>query len=339
MSKNGPLVPELQRRGAEHVDLDLLFRSPWSYLHKVRRLAQYLREHPMDIVTPQSVRATLITALARNALRNGERIPLITTVHNIHSKVNYLTAGGILNRASDFVIFESQYERGRLVARGLRHEKTTVIHSGIDLDRFRPQPKNPDLLREYGLSPESLIIGTIARFSEEKGYPYLLEAFSIVARHMPNAVLLMVGDGPLQPEIRNRAVALGLQHRVIFAGLQRDVPAYLSLFDLFALASTRESFPLSAREAMASGKPVVATRVGGCHEVVEHGQSGLLVSPADPPALADAFRMILTDLPLREKMGCVGRIRAEEKFGEKTWIESNEAIFLDFSARFAGGCT
>ena len=329
VSRTGPLVSELQSRGGEHIDADLWFRTPADLMRGVRSLSRLLRERPVDILAPQSVRTTILASLARRAASSDGKPPIVTTIHNIHSAVNYHTAGWILNACSDFVGFESHYERDRLTSKGLRRDKTTVIYSGVDLERFQPRPKDRDLLKQYGLTEETPVAGITARFSPEKGHVYLVQAFARVAAAVPQAVLLLVGDGPLRTEIEAQVKGLGLADRVIFAGVQRDVPRYLSLFDFFVLASVRESFPLAAREAMAAGKPVVATRVGGCGEVVEEGVTGLLVPPADPGALSGAMLELLRDKDKMRTMAQLSRQRAEALFSRRVWTEGNERVFQD----------
>ena len=336
ISRTGRMVRDLRERGAEHLDLDLWFRGPLELARKVRDVARFLRDHPVDILAPQSVRATIISSLARRLVAANGELPVVTTVHNIHSAIHYHTAGWIFNLASDFVVFESHYERNRLIRKGLRPAKTDVIYSGVGLERFRPIPRDRELLVRHGISERTPVVGTVARFSKEKGHTYLLQAFSRVIKKVPDAVLMLVGDGPLMNPMESLAAELGISDRVIFTGFRREMPQYLSLLDVFALASTRESFPLAAREAMAAGKPVVATRVGGCSEVVRDGETGFLVPAMNPERLADAILELLLDKEKARKMGARSRVRASGQFDHRIWIRKNEQVFQDILLKSRG---
>lgn len=265
----GVLLDELKRCGARHVDIDFHYRGASQLMRAMMALRAVVRTEEIDLVAPQSVRSSIV---AHGALRflpfrrqagRARRIPIVTTVHNIHNPAHFRYGGHILQRCADYVIFESHYERNRLLGSGLSPERSCVIHSGIDTTRFVPRDRDVGLARRWGLDPERhLVFGIIARLSEEKGHCYLVDAFSRVLRNMPQARLLVVGDGPLLADVRAQVAAAGIEDCVIFTGMQRDIPAYLSLIDVFVLSSTRESFPLAAREAMAAGKAVIAPRIG-----------------------------------------------------------------------------
>ena len=179
----------------------------------------------------------------------------MTTIHNILNPVHFKYAGHILQRCADHVIFESHYERNRLLQSGLSESRCEVVHSGIDTDIFAPQPVSQPLLEKLQLDKSKhVIFGIVARLSEEKGHQYLLPAFRQLLQREPNVRLVIVGDGPLESPIRQQRAELGLEDTVIMTGAQRNIPDYLSIFDVFVLSSTRESFPLAAREAMAAGQ-------------------------------------------------------------------------------------
>jgi glycosyltransferase involved in cell wall biosynthesis len=252
---------------------------------------------------------------------------LITTIHNIHDPRQFRYAGRLLQRCSDFVIFESNYERKRVLDSGLDPGKSCVIHSGIDTAMFEPRPHDPALAARLGLEPgRHKIFGIVARLSEEKGHQYLLEAFARVHAADALARLVVVGDGPLLPDVQRRAAELGIATAVVFTGMQRDVPAYLALLDVFVLASTRESFPLAAREAMATGRAVVAPSIGGCPEVVEHGVTGLLFESRNVAELARCMAQAVQD-GRHKAFGEAGRARAQRLFSRRSWVDGDEAVY------------
>ncbi len=316
----GERVPELVRLGVAHIGLDFRYRSMPAFVRCARALARFLRRWPADVLAPQSVRSSLAAATVGRVAGLPVARRLVTTVHNIHNPANFRVAGRLLNLTSAQVVFESRYERDQLVRRGLNPAKAVVIPSGIDLTWFAPRPKDPGILARYGLGEATPVVGIVARLSEEKGHRHLLRAMRHVHRTIPAAHLLIVGDGPLRTDLEAEAAALGLAGRVHFAGTQRDVRPYVSAFDLFVLASTRESFPLAAREAMAMGKPVVAPRVGGCAEVVDDGRTGLLVPPTEPERLAEALLALLGNPEAVARMGAAGRAKAERELGRERWV-------------------
>jgi glycosyltransferase involved in cell wall biosynthesis len=157
----------------------------------------------------------------------------------------------------------------------------------------------------------------VGRLSEQKAPLDLLEGFALFARERPDAILVLVGDGPLRGAVESRAAELGLADRVRLAGLRRDVPRLLRAFDVFALASRWEGLPRVFPQAMAAGLPIVATRVDGAIEAISEGETGFLVEPGDFPALARALGALLDDPGLRRRMGEAARFRVEEFSAER----------------------
>jgi glycosyltransferase involved in cell wall biosynthesis len=198
--------------------------------------------------------------------------------------------------------------------------KYVVVRNGIDLERFaRPRGR---------LFDGSPVVGAVGRFSEEKGHRYLLEALARVRRSLPGARLVLVGYGALEGELRSRAAGLGLDGAVTFTG-ERDSAEVLSSFDLFVQPSLYESQGLALLEAMAAGIPAVATSVGGVADVVRDGETGLLVPPADPDALAGAILRLAgaPDLGLRLAQGAARRVR--EHFSLGTMIDGYARLYRE----------
>jgi glycosyltransferase involved in cell wall biosynthesis len=164
---------------------------------------------------------------------------------------------------------------------------------------------------------------TAARLDSQKGHEYLLRA----AAGVPEATFILAGDGPLRPRLEELARSLGLAERVLFLGHRDDVPALLASCDLFVLPSLYEGLPLSLLEAMASGRPAIATDVPGSNEVVHHAESGLLVPRADPLALADAIRRLLADPAAAERLARAGRARVDRDFSVERMVRGVEAVY------------
>jgi glycosyltransferase involved in cell wall biosynthesis len=336
----GVLLDEIKAKGARHVEIDFHFRGIFAFVKAVRLLRRCVREQEIELVAPQSVRSTVVAYFALRLLPFGyrvrataRRVPIVTTIHNIHNPIHFRYAGAILERCADYVIFESHYERNRLLKSGLDEAKSTVIHSGIDTDRFVPGLRADSLEKRYGLDKEThFVFGIVARLSEEKGHRYLVEAFGRVVGRMPNARLMIVGDGPLLDETVRQVESLALTGTVIFTGLQRNIPEYLALFDTFVLSSTRESFPLAAREAMAAGKAVIAPRIGGCPEVVDDGVTGYLFESANVGQLADCM-LRLAENGQHLQYGRAARERVERLFSRRSWVDGDEDAYLRWLAK------
>lgn len=191
-----------------------------------------------------------------------------------------------------------------------------VVYNGIPYSRYTC---TPDTILKTGLTGgrTAPIILTVARLNWQKGHRYLFEAISQVRE----VILLLAGGGPEKELLENKVYELGIQDRVIFLGERNDVPQLLANCDLFVLPSFNEGLPLSVLEAMAAGKAVVATAVGGTPEVVQDGETGILVPPRDPSALANAIQSLLSDPGEACKMGDAGRARVQQYFSSDIMVQ------------------
>jgi len=213
------------------------------------------------------------------------------------------------------------------VAHGLWHvskvpaRKIRVVRNGIPLRAFEGRVDERLRAMLSGGSARSLIL-TPARLDEQKGHKYLLKAAAMV----PEAVFVLAGDGPVRAELEEQARALGVADRVVFLGYREDIPALLAACDLFVLPSLFEGYPLSVMEAAAAQKPIVATAVGGTDEAIRHGETGLLVPPADPAALAKAIRTLLSEPALAARLAAAARARAAE-FSAETMCKQTFEIY------------
>lgn len=199
---------------------------------------------------------------------------------------------------------------------------TPVIYNGVDTKVFaeasvlcrREEQGNVNLLH-------------IGRFAPQKNHRLLIQAFSFALRKYPNLRLQLVGDGELRTMIENLAVELGIDGKVEFLGLRSDIPELLAQADIFVLSSDWEGMPLSVLEAMASGKPVIATAVGGVPELVENGITGVLVPPSDPDALANAVVNLAKDPEKRASLGAMAQKVAMERFDISRTTHEYEELY------------
>lgn len=210
---------------------------------------------------------------------------------------------------------------------GIPWERMAVLQNGVDTDRFAPGGANPRLLRELGVEDDGPVVVTVGRLDPLKDQATLIKAFAMVRQRVPNAWLLLVGDGPLRRSLAELASDCGQSDRVVFAGVRTDVERILPLCSVFALSSTNEGLPLVALEAMASGLPLVATSVGGIPQLVEDGNTGLLCPAGDMAALADALVRALTDDGVGRALGANGRRLVETRHSLQAMVAAYEALY------------
>jgi len=203
----------------------------------------------------------------------------------------------------------------------------SLIYNGVDLARYDHTEPCCTFREQYGIEPDAVVVGVVARLEPEKGHPTLLQAWPAVLRAVPNAALLVVGEGSRYAELERLAASLRIAHRVVFTGRRDDVPSVTAALDVAVLPSYREAQGLSILEAMALSRPVVASRVGGIPEVIEDGVSGLLVPPRDPEALAGAIIRLLKDHPYADMIGRAGHDVVHERFCIGLMVRAVETIY------------
>jgi len=212
----------------------------------------------------------------------------------------------------------------------MRREKLEVILNGIDLNNFnrsRWPPSDLERLRQSLSIPSSaVVLTTVARFHAIKGHCYLLRAASVILEAHPEVIFLWVGDGELRLELEQAIHYNELSAAVRLTGIRDDVPQLLALSTLFVLPSLSEAMPMGILEAMAANLPVVATAVGGVKSLVIDGETGLLVPPADPPALSRAILTLLNDLEHCHQMGQKGYEHVREHFSEQAMCQQYENV-------------
>lgn len=326
---HGPLVDRLHALDVEtcRVPLDARLVSPAAFLGLVRTLQ---RLHPA-IVQSHGARSNVYTRLA--ARYAGVPI-VLSTVHNSlfdydvagWRRTLYVLAERLTSPLADRVLAVSEAIARDLVERyGVAAARTVVVRNGIDAWAFRPARDAAAVRAELGLADRRRVIVMAGRMTPQKGWDILLEAAARLAAIRADLAWVLVGDGPLRAALTRRAAELGVPAR--FTGARADMADLLGCADLVVLASRSEGLPFTLLEAMALGKPVVATRVGGVPEVVEEGRSGRLVPRDDPAALAAAIAGVL-DAPDALAMGARGRARVETAFTLHGMVRAIEGVYL-----------
>ncbi len=239
-----------------------------------------------------------------------------------------LLATRLANACADRILCNAD-EVARVVLAEERPDpaKITVIPNGIRI----PQPP-PPMERPAGLPPGARVVGLVGRLGWKKAYPDLLEAAVRVRAARPEVEFVIIGDGPLRGEIASQAARLGLGPHLHLLGELSPVAPLLRGFDVFVISSIIEGMPNALLEALARERPVVATRVGGIPEIVAHGESGLLVPPADPPAMAEAILRLLDDPRLASAYGAAGRRTVEARYGLDAMAARFTALYEELAA-------
>jgi len=208
--------------------------------------------------------------------------------------------------------------------------KIEVVHNAVAIERFGDPPP-PGLREELAGEDGAPLILTLARLTEQKGHPTLLRA----AAEVPEAVFALAGEGHLRGELEAEADRLGVADRVRFLGHRGDTAALLAACDVFALPSLYEGSSLAVLEAMAAGRAVVSSAIGGTAELVEDGETGLLVPPGDPRALAASLRRLIDDRELRSRIAERGRRRVETDFSRQAMAARVERVYREVLDRRA----
>lgn len=220
---------------------------------------------------------------------------------------------GRINGCFSTIIAASNAVRDALMETGVDGTLVRVVYNGVDLSRFEVAPHSP-VRRELAIPEGAVVMGMVANLTPVKDHETVLRAAAILHSLDKPVHLILAGEGELEETLRSLASDLRLGSFVHFLGRRTDVPEVLNATDIFVLASRTEGLSNALLEAMAAGKPVVATRVGGNPEVVVHESTGLLIPPAKAPRLAEAIGRLYSDRPLREGMGLAARQRVAEAF-------------------------
>jgi glycosyltransferase involved in cell wall biosynthesis len=237
--------------------------------------------------------------------------------------------GRWLDRWTHLTIGNSEAVKDYLVRMGLRRERIQVIYNGVDPERFE-EPVTPDVTKsDLGIPLHHSVVGLLARLEPQKDPSTFLRAAAMIGQKLPAVSFLVVGGGSLQQDLEREARALGLGTRIIFTGPRRDVPRLLAACDVSVISSLKEGMSNTIMESMAAGKPMVATRVGGNAELIQEGESGLLVPPRDPVALANAVLLILEDPALAKTLGLEARARITTRFSAQAMVGATERLYDD----------
>jgi len=329
-----------EARGVEVVKIDELHReiSPLRDVVAVFRLAKLIRAERPQILHTHTAKAGAIGRFA--ALVAGPARPPIV-VHTFHGHVLRGYFGPLrtgvfrglerfLARTSTALIAVSPQVRDDLVALGVAPaEKFTVVRLGIELDErvAVDEAMRVEARRVMGIPPERFAVGWVGRMTGVKRTDDVIRAFAALRERGVDACLCVVGDGPDREQVERRAHELGVMRDCLFLGYQEDVARFYATMDAMILPSVNEGTPVSAIEALAAARPVVATRVGGVPDVVTDGVDGFLVEAGDIEALAERLERLARDPELRRTMGEAGRARVVQRYAVSRLIDDIDRLY------------
>lgn len=332
LRETGEWREEMESLGVEVVDLDM---GPSRVLRAAWRLRREISAFRPDIINAHLQPAELCARLALLGTRRSSP-PLVITKHNLKifgGLPGKNTLARWAARRAGALICVSEAVKALSDGNGCSSAagRSVTIHNAIDLapydGRFRAESEV--IRREWGMPARQVVIGTAGRLLPVKAFHVLIEAFATYSKRTNlGARLVILGRGILRDELEELAQSLGIREKVIFAGFREDMPAVMGAIDVFALTSDSEGLPTAVLEAMAAGKPVVATRVGGVPELVEDGATGKLVPPRDPGAVAEALTFF-EESERRQAFGAAGRRRVHERFTPDRMLRETMSVYRD----------
>jgi glycosyltransferase involved in cell wall biosynthesis len=340
LSGEGELVPVFRTAG---IPVHLLkARNRFDPL-ALGRLGRLLREGHFDILHSHLFRADIYAGLA--VARLGERRPLlVSTRHNddrffLNPFVGLVHYG--VSARQDLIIAISDHIARFTVSRGVRHpERVRRVYHGLEPPVTKALEREGQHIRqELGIGPDEFLVGNVGRLALQKGQRHLIAAMPLLLERVPRARAIIAGGGDLEDYLRDLASEIGVANRVHVLGPRKDVPALMHAIDVFVMPSIWEGFGLVLLEAMAAGRPIVASRVATIPEVVADGESGLLVPAGDPLALATALAELAEQPALAVRMGEAGRERLRKQFSVEKMVGDPELLYRElFDERsLAGG--
>ena len=310
--------------------------NPISDIRVFFKLINIMKSGGYDVVHTHMSKAVMLGAPAAKLAR----IPVVVnTAHNVGwlalsnpvFRVVFWVYDSLLFRlAMDAVITVSELVKKGVVDSHIAPDnKVYAVANGIDTPVIPNETALLKLKNDMAVKDDTLIVITVARLVWFKGINTLIDAAAMVVQEVPNVLFVVVGDGDKLGELQAQVNTLGIQKQVAFLGERDDVPALLSISDLFALPSVSEGMPISILEAMALSKTVVATSVGGVPELVIPGETGILVEKGDSKAMSKAIITLLKDEDFRLKMGRTCREYHQKYYSTESMVVATEAVYLD----------
>ncbi|MEO5817799.1 MAG: glycosyltransferase [Gemmatimonadaceae bacterium] len=325
---DGPLRPRLEAAGIPIHIYRLRSLYGIGMVQQGLRFARFLRDEQVDVVHSHDRYANLFCMMwgryagVRGLIASKRWGTSMRITHKVTNRLAYRLAGRVLGNSTQVGESLATVER-------VPRERIVVVPNFVDDHAFDvASPESVDALRrELDVSRDALVVGIVARLHPVKDHATLIKAIALLKPQFPALLLVLIGSGPLRAELEALAVAEGVESIVRFAGLRTPPPNLHSIFDVSVLCSLSEGFPNTIVEAMAAGRPVVGTNVGGVPDAVREGVNGRLVPAQDPAALAAALAPLLRDRELRQRLGAAGQRIARAEYSAATVLPRLGALY------------
>lgn len=320
------------------ISVDLLDESKLSFSAILSSFKEICRANAPDLIHSHRLKENVLAALTKRA---GLARGLVTTVHGLPE------ATGIKNRIKNSVLraiektsIKRYFDRVLPVSKDIADKLTliygpamvTELYNAIDLEDSRPTRSSQEIRESLGFKSDQFVIGSAGRMVPVKGYDRLLQTARLIVDKIPDAKFLLAGEGILLDDLKRLATDLRLNDNFIFTGFRSDIADLINGMDLFLITSHHEGIPMTVLEAMSMGTVVVAFRVGGMEEIIEHGKSGWLLDSQTPEAMAHACEQLLNDQQLRKTISDGARARVVSRFSTTTQSERLREIYGSIKA-------
>jgi glycosyltransferase involved in cell wall biosynthesis len=326
----GTMQKKFDQLGAYTIDFSKPINSS-RYLWQ--RIREYLLDHEIRIIHTHTPRTIFQASLATKRLPRIIHIAtkhLLTTPGDRKWGLPISTFDRFSLYLPDHLVAVSQTMARQIIAQpGIDQRQVTAIRNAIPVESFFLPEQREACRREFGLSPQSIAIGFAGRMEKVKRIDLLLYAHQQVLYRFPEACLVLVGEGSKQDDWRSMAESLGVSQAVIWAGFRTDMPRVLAALDAYVVPSVNEGLSLSILEALAAGKPVIATDVGGTSEVIVDDLTGILVSPGSYQMLAAAIIDLLNQPDKRARLSQAGRNLVLEQFNVKRMTDAYCKLYMN----------
>ncbi len=316
-SKGSMLAGKARDAGIKVYELNM---EKQAHLANIRKLIRIIREEGIEIVATHSSVDSWAGGIA--AKLSGRK--LVRFRHNLYP-VGRDPLTRMIYAAPDRIVAISNAVRDALLARGIRNDRITVIHSSVDVDRFGGGVQ--DIRGELRLSPETVVIGNTSTFKSVKGLKYLFSAFNAICRQVPSVLLLAGRIDEPATQVFLRDIDADLRDRVIFLGHREDIPRVLRTIDVYVYPSLLEGLGTALIEAMAAEKPVVVSDIPTFRYFIREGENGLFFNPRDPGGIAEKVLWLLRNRDEAVRIGRNARKTAIDQFSLTAMIDLTESLY------------